>query len=267
MSNTFIDAHCHLQDPRLSDRVDAVLRQAHEAGVQRFMVNGTREEDWAQVEELAAKYAEIIPNFGLHPWYVQSRSEQWLHRLEELLVAHPGAGLGECGLDKARGDAPMKEQEAVLRDQINLGKRLQRPISVHCVKAFGKLQEMLQQLGAFPHGLILHSWIGPAEMVRPLAAIEGVYFSLSGHITRQSHDKAAAMVAKIPLHQVLLGTSSPSGFPRMHNPEASSASDQTLNHPANIRLVLQIVAEMSGHEEAEIAAAALDNSIQLFPPG
>jgi len=64
------------------------------------------------------------------------------------------------------------------------------------VSAFGKLQEMIVQHGPFPNGIVLHSWIGPAEMVDALAKIEGVYFSLSGHLTRMSKKKYEPMVKK-----------------------------------------------------------------------
>lgn len=70
-------------------------------------------------------------------------------------------------------------------------------LQVHCVSAFGRLQEMLQQHAPFPKGLILHSWIGPAEMVDALAKLQGVYFSLSGHVTRMSKKKYEHMVKKV----------------------------------------------------------------------
>lgn len=72
-------------------------------------------------------------------------------------------------------------------------------LQVHCVSAFGKLQDVVQQHGPFPQGLILHSWIGPAEMVDALAKIKGVYFSLSGHLTRMSKKKYEPMVKKAKL--------------------------------------------------------------------
>ena len=70
-------------------------------------------------------------------------------------------------------------------------------LQVHCVSAFGKLQQMLNQHAPFPKGLILHSWIGPAEMVDSLAKLEGVYFSLSGHLTRMSKKKYEPMIKKV----------------------------------------------------------------------
>ena len=70
-------------------------------------------------------------------------------------------------------------------------------MQVHCVSAFGKLQELVQQRSPFPDGLILHSWIGSAEMVKALAKVPGVYFSLSGHLTNLSRKKSDPMVKQV----------------------------------------------------------------------
>lgn len=62
------------------------------------------------------------------------------------------------------------------------------------MRAAGALLAVLREEGPFPRGLLLHSWAGPAALVGPLAAIPGVHFSLSGHLTRQPLAKARAMV-------------------------------------------------------------------------
>ena len=65
------------------------------------------------------------------------------------------------------------------------------------MQAYGRLLGVLQELGPFPAGLVLHSWSGPPEMVAQLAAIEGVHFSVSGHATRLKLAKARATVAAV----------------------------------------------------------------------
>ena len=71
------------------------------------------------------------------------------------------------------------------------------------MSAFGKLQELLQQYSPFPDGLILHSWIGPADMVKGLAKLEGVFFSLSGHLTRMSKKKYEPMIKQVNASAVM----------------------------------------------------------------
>lgn len=55
----------------------------------------------------------------------------------------------------------------------------------------------MQQEGPFPAGLVLHSWAGSSEMVKQLARIDAVYFSLSGHTLRLSDQKLKAMLREV----------------------------------------------------------------------
>lgn len=54
-----------------------------------------------------------------------------------------------------------------------------------------------RQEGPFPAGMVLHSWAGSNEMVKQLARIEGVYFSLSGHTLRLTDKKLGPMLREV----------------------------------------------------------------------
>ena len=58
-------------------------------------------------------------------------------------------------------------------------------------------QALLQQAGAYPAGLVLHSWAGSADMTRQLACTEGIYFSISGHTLGLSDKKLAPMLQQV----------------------------------------------------------------------
>ncbi|KAI5082016.1 hypothetical protein GOP47_0001759 [Adiantum capillus-veneris] len=278
------DAHCHLQDPRIVNALPSLLEAATRTGVKWFAVNGTSEDDWEEVKKLSEQHNEIIPCFGLHPWYVERRSNQWFERLRSMLEGVPTAAVGEAGLDKgARGkEISIAVQVDVLKQQLMLAKELQRPISLHCVRAFGELQETLKELGPFPHGAILHSFLGSAEMVQPLAK-QGAFFSFSGFLTALSAKKAKKMLQEVPLDRILIETDAPDAVPKvepsslMWVPGDANApaqlsdagkvediSSQALNHPANIKTVLTYVASMKGIEEDTVASAAYRNAKQLF---
>ncbi|DBA78750.1 TPA: Catalyzes the hydrolysis of D-tyrosyl-tRNA(Tyr), variant 2 [Trebouxia sp. C0004] len=110
------DAHCHLQDPRITHCLEDTLNATEVQGVQQFACNGTSEDDWPQ-----------------------GRSDKWLDNLRKQLEEVPQAGLGECGLDTSKKvQTPIHEQEEVFKAQLELGKELQRPISVtacYCIYA------------------------------------------------------------------------------------------------------------------------------------
>jgi len=177
------DSHCHLQDDRIYASRKTVVEEALGRGISRISVNGCCESDWERVTQLGREFPfpTIIPNYGLHPWFLETRSESWLTALRSALVSHPEAGLGECGLDKSPRvleRTPLDVQADLLSQQLKLGKELGRPISLHCVKAWGRMQEVLRAEGPFPSGLVMHSFQGPREVIAPLAKL-GAYFSLS----------------------------------------------------------------------------------------
>ena len=78
---------------------------------------------------------------------------------------------------------------------------------VHCVKAGTQLLKLAREQGPFPAGLVLHSFLGPADLVKPFAGIEGCYFSISGHSLR-SPKKAPSMISQVTDQQPC-STSSP----------------------------------------------------------
>ena len=70
-------------------------------------------------------------------------------------------------------------------------------MQVHCVQAFGKLEEILREEAPLPDGLVLHSWGGSGAQVKSLSKLEGVYFSISGHSLSGSRKKIRPMLKQV----------------------------------------------------------------------
>ena len=181
------DAHCHLQDERLADRLPGVLNRAKQAGIRRMLCCGCHERNWAAVRDLALAHPEIVPSFGIHPWYMEGRTAGWLDTLERFLAGQP-SGVGEIGLDHAVTPRADDEQEAVFVAQLRLARRLKRPVSLHCRKAWERLWKILRSEGGIEWGGLIHSYSGSAELVRPLEEM-GLYISFSGAITRSGNKR------------------------------------------------------------------------------
>eukprot|EP00903_Cladosiphon_okamuranus_P021639 g19894.t2 len=89
---------------------------------------------------------------GLHPWNAHAKSEGWLQNLKALLEEYPQALVGEIGLDKVARTPDTRRVEwdhqlKVFRVQMALAARLSRPVSMHCVKAYGKIVDFLREAG------------------------------------------------------------------------------------------------------------------------
>ncbi|KAG8065924.1 hypothetical protein GUJ93_ZPchr0004g39956 [Zizania palustris] len=271
------DAHCHLQDPRVFTVAASLIRAAAASGVSRFAVNGTSEKDWHLVKQMAEEHPAIVPCFGLHPWWVPERSPDWMDLLRRFFAETPEAAVGEIGLDKGSHGKTIDfgEQVEVFQRQLELAKELNKPVSVHCVRAFGDLLEILKRTGPFPAGVLLHSYLGSAEMVSSLANL-GCYFSLSGFLTDMKSTKAKKMLKSIPLDRILLETDAPDALPKLDDTfllavpvdsssaEAPTTSNESLNHPSNIHIVMKYVASLLEMPETELAEVTYKNATQLF---
>ncbi|KAF0891449.1 hypothetical protein E2562_009871 [Oryza meyeriana var. granulata] len=282
------DAHCHLQDPRVLAVAPSLVRAATAAGVARFAVNGTSEKDWHLVKQMAEEYPSVVPCFGLHPWWVPERSPDWMDSLRRFFAETPEAAVGEIGLDKGSHGKTIDfgEQVEVFQWQLELAKELNKPVSVHCVRAFDDLLEILKRIGPFPAGVLLHSYLGSAEMVPSLANL-GCYFSLSGFLTGMKSTRAKQMLKSIPVDRILLETDSPDALPKLDdisllavpvdsssadngeskkgsNSQASTTSNESLNHPSNIHIVMKYVASLLEISEIELAEVTYKNATKLF---
>lgn len=144
LGSSLVDAHCHLQLSPCYDDIQNVVSRAVEAGVSHACVCAVCPgEDWERLINLIENDEVrnfIVPQFGLHPWWIAryiSKTHQTVlaslehcedcdestsdtaegsilqssrfddailgvlsEQLETVLTEYPHAGCGECGLDK-----------------------------------------------------------------------------------------------------------------------------------------------------------------------
>ncbi|OMP06400.1 TatD family [Corchorus capsularis] len=225
----------------------------------------------------------------------------WFSTLKEFFETTPSAAVGEIGLDKgSKGrEIDFNDQIEVFRQQLELAKELKKPASIHCVRAFGDLLQIVKDMGPFPDGIILHSYLGSAEMV-PEFAKSGAYFSLSGYVMPMKAQKAKKMLKAIPSERILLESDAPDALPNSElsslflvdedpslpqeffsqgrnsasnvdnqsrgraSSDASTLPKEMLNHPANIHNVLEYVSTLRETSKEELAELSFRNAVRLF---
>ncbi|WLT32646.1 TatD family hydrolase [Geothrix sp. PMB-07] len=228
----FFDAHSHLglaPDPIADWRV----------------VCGTCEADWDAVLNQAipgskASQTWILPMLGLHPWQVQTASDQWAPRLESLLRSHR-AGLGECGLDFTRKEADRAAQEAAFRLQLRLAHALHRPVAIHAVRAWGRLIDLLKTEEVPAAGALVHAFGGSPEIACALQNL-GLYLSFSGDLMKPGRDQLRASLRVVEPSRLLLET------------------DGT----GDLGAVMAAAAQLLNVSVAELAAQTCENGLRCF---
>lgn len=122
---------------------------------------------------------------GIHPWWTADEDVSGLFEGVSHWAAHPQVvAVGECGIDKLRG-ASMEEQLRWFACQAELAERFEKPIVVHCVKAFDLLVRMHRELS--PRVLwVVHGFRGKPELAQMLLR-EGMHLSYGKFYNRESY--------------------------------------------------------------------------------
>ena len=199
---SYLDSHCHLPEQPLMEGISGIMEGRPR--VARMLCNATREGDWQPVIELAAGEKRVIPFLGIHPWFADSAAAGWEERLMALLERIP-AGIGETGLDKCcRAD--FGGQQRIFQTQLRMAAELRRPLVIHCVKAWGRLLEMLEQSAAPLPPVLIHSFGGAAETLQRLLRL-GCFISFSERVITDS--RLHPCLLQTPLARLLLETDAP----------------------------------------------------------
>ena len=258
----FFDAHNHLQALRFGGQQAELLAECPE--VARMVVNGCSEEDWPAVAALAEAHRQVLPSFGYHPWCIHERSDDWEAELNRMLDAHPAA-VGEIGLDRWKEGLDYEGQEEVFVNQLRIAAERNLPASIHCLKAWGRILELLQEGPVPERGFLLHSYGGPTEMVQAFAQL-GAYFSFPGYFLRAAKGRHREAFKSVPADRLLIETDAPD----QRLPDALNAypltdsAGEPMNHPANLPVVYQGVAKILETPLVAFTEQVEDNFERLF---
>jgi TatD DNase family protein len=254
------DAHCHLQDDRISARAGEIVAAANRAGVTGMLCCGSAAADWDGVARIGAAYAGcgVLCAYGAHPFYIEDFNPDdngWTDELSRRLAGDPSAAVGEIGLDHTVAPRDDERQAEVFVRQLRIAERYGRPVSIHCRKAFGTMLSILRDMGGLKFGGAVHSYSGPPDIIDELADL-GCHISFSGSILIPNNKRAAASLKKVPREKLLIETDSPDLLPH--------GAAGPFNEPANLLLILNKAAEILGESPRKIAELTNENGRGLY---
>jgi len=110
---------------------------------------------------------------GIHPWNaIDANMERMIKILSEPNVV----AVGEVGLDKLKGPE-LSVQIKVFRQQIELAIEKEKPLIIHCVRAWEELIALYKEYNKYSIPWIIHGYRGNPEQTQQLGKI-GFKFSL-----------------------------------------------------------------------------------------
>ena len=252
----YIDVHCHLDDPKIKDRIEEVVNAFTQVNVNKVINVGCDLDTSILVKEQAEKFAPVYFAAGFHPMDVDRASEQSLLELEKLLTHEKCVCVGEIGLDYYwRQDTKERQKEYFIR-QLEMAKAYKLPVNVHVRDATQDALILLKEnKDKLTYGGVMHCYAGSKETAAELLKL-GLYFSFGGTLTFKNARNIPEVMAYLPEDRILSETDSP-----YLSPEPLRGR---CNEPKNIPIIVEKIAQLRGVEVEYLADRILKNAKTLF---
>ncbi len=279
-----IDTHAHLYWEDYKKDLDQVIQRAVNAGVTTIINVGVDIEK----SKAALRQAELtnIPGLlvystiGIHPhesikYYSDASLQKDIDKLEQIYLSNTAkvVAVGECGLDFFFDNNPdhnlsslsIKEQKDLQRKlfqaQIDLAKKLNLPLIIHCRDDRSKNPEnseawnkVIKMVG--DHPTILHCYSGLPHTTNYLLHTTNFLVSFAATITYPKNEYLREAAKILPLDKMVLETDCP------FLPPQSKRGQR--NEPANLAEVAKLIANLKGVAFTEISAQSTKNVKMMF---
>jgi TatD family hydrolase len=254
--NEIFDAHCHWHLHSDDSEIEALGKEVY-----KMALTCTQPSDW-QKALMISKTLNYPIALGAHPWWIhenKSTFHAWIEELETLASATPLSIIGEIGLDKIAvpldgvtpPDYPF--QLEAFTKQLELARKLNKPIAVHCVKATSDIQSALFESKQMPRAVLLHSYSGSSEWMRQLVGMkqnkgEHVYFGFSSVVNLRGWKKTLENIRKCPDDRIVV--------------ESDLVSCENVEN--ELRKIVAFIAKAKGWSVKETARITRENADRLY---
>lgn len=251
-----IDSHAHLCGRELSPRLQEVVKEAKEAGIEKMMVVCSNVEEARRAVALAREDSMFDVAVGFHPGDALKVSEEDFKELKQILSDPYVRAVGEIGVDYFHCETAVPEalqKELVIR-QMDLANELKKPALIHMRMAAEDTRRYIKCRLQVPG--IMHSYSGGYRYMKEFLDL-GMYLSFSGNITFEAGDESTQRVIReVPLDRILIESNAP-----FHTPIPAAGA---MNEPKNMVYVVDCICSVRGIGREELLLAVKENYERIF---
>lgn len=252
----FTDTHTHLYSEEFENDRTEMIQRAITSGVSRFFVPSIDSTYTSKMYELEEQFPQnIFLMMGLHPCYVKPESyEAELAHVETELAKRKFQAIGEIGIDLYWDKTTLAIQQEAFRRQIQLAKKYQLGINIHCRDAFEEVFEVLESEKSDDLFGVFHCFTGDfqqAERAINLNMKLGI-----GGVATFKNGKIDQFLKDIDLQHIVLETDSPYLAPVPYRGKRNESSYTVL--------VAEKLAQIYELPVAEIARITTENTKAVF---
>ena len=251
------DTHAHYDDEAFREDREEILSGLCERGVGRVVDVSASLPGIPSVLSLARRYDFIYAAVGVHPTETYDLQEDDLQQVEQY-AADPEnkvVAIGEIGLDYHYPDTQKEKQKDWFAMQIDLAKRIQRPIIVHSRDAAKDTLDLMKAEGAQEAGGVLHCFSYEPEMAKIYTDM-GFYIGIGGVVTFKNARKVKEIAAQMPLELLLLETDCPYLAPE---PFRGRRNDSAMIH-----YVAETIAALRQMDKEDVIRITRQNACRFY---
>ena len=249
------DTHTHLYSPEFDQDRDEMMQRALDAGVTRFFIPAIDSAYTAAMYDLEAKYPEyIFLMTGVHPTHIKENYEVELQFVEDELKKRKFYAIGEIGIDLYWDKTHLKEQHQAFKRQIQLAKKYQLPIVIHCREAFDEVFAVLEEEKSDDLFGIFHCFSGTYEQ-----ALQALSYNMKlgiGGVVTFKNGKIDQFLNQIDIQHIVLETDAPYLAPVPYRGKRNESS--------YLVKVIDKLSSLYGISADEIARITTENSKAIF---
>lgn len=252
----FTDTHTHLYSEEFENDRTEMIQRAIDAGVSRFFVPSIDSTYTSKMYALEAQFPQnIFLMMGLHPCYVKPESyEAELAHVETELSKRKFQAIGEIGIDLYWDKTTLAIQQEAFRRQIQLAKKHQLGINIHCRDAFEEVFEVLESEKSADLFGIFHCFTGDFQQAQRAINLN-MKLGIGGVATFKN-GKIDQFLKEIDLQHIVLETDSPYLAPVPYRGKRNESSYTVL--------VAEKLAQIYELPVSEIARITTENSKAVF---
>jgi TatD DNase family protein len=265
------DTHCHIHEAvdhfvlrtetkqkyekAGSPQPDDILQAAVAEGVNRMICIGTTVEDSAVAVDFVAEREHVWASIGIHPHEAKTYNgnQQMLERFAALADRPKVVAVGECGLDYYYTNSEPKDQEAILRFQIELALQHGLAMSFHVRDAFKEFWPIFDEYKGIRG--VIHSFSSNREDLEQILD-RGLYVGLNGIMTFTKNQVQLEAAKAVPDNRLLLETDAPFLTPAPFR--------GTICEPKHVRVTADFLASLRGVDPKDLARQSTANAQTLF---
>jgi len=251
----FIDTHTHLYLEDFDSDIDAVMKRATEAGVDKFFLPNIDSTSVEVLHNLCKKYPkQCFAMMGLHPCSVKENYLEELDSAYQLLKTNKYYAIGEIGLDLYWDKTHFSQQIDAFEKQIQWALEFDLPIVIHCRDAFNEIYDVLLRTKKLPKG-IFHCFSGNAEQAKKIIELGNFKLGIGGVVTFKNSglDKT---VEQIDLKYIVLETDAPYLTPVPYRGQRNESS--------YLRIIANRIAEIKNCNVGQVAEITTQNANEIF---